>query len=64
MMHRSARLLSFIVSLVAARSMAIGWQDTLERTPSPVPASDTVSAEIRNARADFSQLLSSTFLRS
>ena len=50
MMHRSLRLLSFLLFLVVAGSMAIGWQDTLDRTPSPVPETDTVSEVVRMAR--------------
>ena len=50
MLQRFVRLLSLVVCLVAARSAAIAWQDTLDRTPSPVPVMDTVSAETRNAR--------------
>jgi hypothetical protein len=42
MMHLSLRLLRFILFLVAGGSVAVGWQDTLDRTPSPVPETDTV----------------------
>jgi hypothetical protein len=50
MMHLSLRLLSFILFLLAAGSVAVGWQDTLDRTPSPVPETDTVSDAVRTAR--------------
>ena len=47
MMHLSLRLLSFILFLLAAGSGAVGWQDTLDRTPSPAPETDTVSVDVR-----------------
>jgi hypothetical protein len=50
MLYLSARLLSVILFLLAAPSMAIGWQDTQDRTPSPVPVTDTVPADVRMAR--------------
>jgi hypothetical protein len=50
MRRLSSRLLSFILFWMAAGSMAIGWQDTRDRTPSPVPAMDTVSEAVRMAR--------------
>jgi hypothetical protein len=48
--HLSSRLLSFILFWMAAGSVAIGWQDTRDRTPSPVPETDTVSENVRRAR--------------
>jgi len=44
------RSMSFAIGLLAAVDSCPGWQNTLHRTPTPLPTTDTVTPSVRAAR--------------